>query len=156
MAFIRFSSFLGLLQCDMYRTNCIFFLYFLGYNSCSSHAKLTCIHQKDAPPHQGCSWICPKSKKKKSEGATAELIDILKPGNDENIELGDSIPVGKLDKINSPQRSKFIPSSDTQGWTVQDEETRVTAEALQILNKQQPGAGHHLCSMQSTPPGEAE
>ena len=87
--------------------------------------------------------------KKKSEGTTAELIDISKPGSDENIELG-------LDKIDSPHRSKFIPSSDTRGWTVPDEEARVTAEVLQTLNKQQPGAGHQLCSTQSTPPAEAE
>ena len=80
-----------------------------------------------------------KSKKKKSEGTTAELIDILNPRSDENIELGDSIPVIELNKINSPQRSKFIPSSETQGQTVQDEETRVVAEVLQALNKQQPG-----------------
>ena len=95
-------------------------------------------------------------KKKKSEGTTAELIDISKPGSDENIELGDSVPVVTLDKINSPCRSKVIPSSDTWGWTVPDEEARVTAEVLQTLNKQQPGAGHHLCSTQSTPPGKAE
>ena len=51
---------------------------------------------------------------------------------------------------------KVIPSSNTQGPTVPDEKARVTAEVLQTLNKQQPGAGHHLCSRQSTPPGEAE
>ena len=107
-------------------------------------------------PPKGTRGSAPKSKKKKSEGATAELIDISKPGSDENIKLGDSIPVVKLDKINSPGRSKFIPSSDTQEWTVPDEGARVAAEVLQTLNKQQPGAGHHLCSMQSTPPGEAE
>ena len=104
---------------------------------------------------KGAHGSAPKSKKK-SEGATAELIDISKPGSDENIKLGDSVLVVKLDKIVSPQRSKFIPSSDTWGQTVQDEETRVTAEVLQALNTQQPGAGHHLCSTQSTPPGEAE
>ena len=49
-----------------------------------------------------------------------------------------------------------IPSSDTRGWTVPDEEARDAAEVLQTLNKQQPGAGHHLCFTQSTPPGEAE
>ena len=93
-----------------------------------------------------------KSKKKKSEVTTAELIDILKPGSDENIKLGGSISVVELDKINFPCMSKVIPSSDTQGWTVPDEEARVTAEVFQTLNKQQPGAGHHLCSTQSTPP----
>ena len=40
--------------------------------------------------------------------------------------------------------------------TVPDEEAKVTAEVPQTLNKQQPGAGHHLCLTQSTPPGEAE
>ena len=103
-------------------------------------------------PHKGSRGSAPKSKKKKSEGTTAELIDISKPGNDENIKLGDSVPVVELNKINFPGRSKFIPSSDTQGWTV----ARVAAEVLQALNKQQPGAGHHLCLTQSTPPGEAE
>ena len=107
-------------------------------------------------PPKGTHGSALKSKKETSEGATAELIDISKPGSDENIELGNSIPVVKLDKIDSPCRSKVIPSSDTQGWTVPDEEARVTAEVLQTLNKQQPGAGHHLCSTQSTPPGKAE
>ena len=95
-------------------------------------------------PPKGTRGSVLKSKKK-SEGTTAELIDILKPGSDENIELGDSVPVVKLNKIDSPCRSKVIPSSDTQGWTVPDEETRVAAEVLQTLNKQQPGAGHHMC-----------
>ena len=90
-----------------------------------------------------------KSKKKKSEGATAELINILKPGSDDNLELGDSVPVVKLDKI-------VISSTDTQGQTALDDETRVMAEVLQALNKQQSGACHPLCSTQSTPPGEAE
>ena len=107
------------------------------------------------PPWGACG-SAPKSKKKKLEGTTAELIDILKPGSDKNIKLGDSIPVVELDKIDSPHRSKVIPSSDTQRLTVPDEEARVTAEVLQTLNKQQPGAGHHLCLTQSAPPGEAE
>ena len=62
----------------------------------------------------------------------------------------------KLNKIDSPHRSKVITSSDAWGWTVPEEEARVAAEVLQTLNKQQPGAGHHLCLTQSTPPGEAE
>ena len=86
-----------------------------------------------------------------SEGTTAELIDISKPGSDENIELGDFISVVELDKIDSPHRSKVIPSSDIWEWTVPDGEARVTAEVLQTLNKQQPGADHHLCLTQSTP-----
>ena len=48
-----------------------------------------------------------KSKKKKLEGAIAELIEILKPGSDENIELGDSIPVVELDKIVSSWSSSL-------------------------------------------------
>ena len=79
-------------------------------------------------PPKGTRGSAPKSKKKKSEGATMELIDISKPESDENIELGDSVPVVELDKIDSPHRSKVIPSSDTQGWTVPDEEARVTVE----------------------------
>ena len=62
----------------------------------------------------------------------------------------------KLNKIDSPCSSEVIPSSDTLGQTVSDEEARVTAKVLQTLNKKQPGAGHHLCSTQSTPPGETE
>ena len=31
----------------------------------------------------------------------AEIIDITKPGSDENIEMGDSVPVVELGKINS-------------------------------------------------------
>ena len=107
-------------------------------------------------PPKGTHGSASKSKKKKSEGVTAELIDISKPGSDENIKLGDSIPVVKLDKFNSPHRSKVIPSSDTWGWTVPDEEAIVTAEVLQTLNKQQPGVGHHLYLTQSIPPGKAE
>ena len=106
-------------------------------------------------PPQGARGSALKSKKK-SEGATAELIDISTPGSDENIKLGDSVPVVKLDRIDSSHRSKVIPSSDTWGPTVPDEEARVTAEVLQTLNKKQPGAGHHLYSTQSTPPGKAE
>ena len=105
---------------------------------------------------KGTHGSAPKSKKKKPEGTTAGLIDISKPGSDENIQLGNSIPVVKLNKFDSPHRFKFIPSSDTQGQAVPDEEARVTAEVLQTLNKQQPGAGHHLCLMPSTPPGKTE
>ena len=71
-------------------------------------------------PLQGAHGSALMSKEKKSEGATAELIDISKPGSGENIELGDSIPVVKLDKIDSPHRLKVIPSSDTWGPTVPD------------------------------------
>ena len=106
-------------------------------------------------PPKGSHGSALKSKKK-SEGTTAELIDILKPGSDENIELGDSLPVVELNKIDSPHRSKVIPSSDTWGCTVPDEEARVAADVLQTMNKQQLGAGHHLCSTQLTPSGEAK
>ena len=54
-----------------------------------------------------------KSKKKKSEGTTAEVTDIMKPGSDENIELGDPVPVVELDKIDLIGRLKDIPLSDT-------------------------------------------
>ena len=71
---------------------------------------------------------------------TAEVIDIMKPGSDENIELGDPVPVVELDKINSIGRLKDIPSSGTQGLTVPayapDEETRAAAEVLETLQKQ--------------------
>ena len=91
----------------------------------------------------------PTTKSKKLEGATAKLINILKPGSDDNLKLGDSVPVAKLDKI-------FISSTDTQGCTALNDETRVVAEVLQALNKQQSEAGHPPCSTQSTPPGEVE
>ena len=80
-------------------------------------------------PPRGARGSGPKSKKK-SEGATAELIDILEPGSDENIKLGDSVPVVELDKIDSPHRLKVILSSDTRGLTVPNEEARVAAEVL--------------------------
>ena len=88
-----------------------------------------------------------KSKKKKSEGTTAEVIDITKLASDENIELGDPVPVVELDKIDSIGRLKDIPSSDALELTVPayapDEETRATAEVLKTLQKQQPGTDHH-------------
>ena len=78
---------------------------------------------------------------------TAEVTDIIKPGSDENIKLGDPVPVVELDKINSIGRLKDIPSSDTQGLIVPanapDEETRATAEVLKTLQKQQPATSHH-------------
>ena len=71
----------------------------------------------------------------------------MKPGSDENIELGDSVPVVELDKINLIGRWKDMPSPDTQGLIVPayapDEETKATAEVLKMLQKQQPAAGHH-------------
>ena len=88
-----------------------------------------------------------KSKKKKSEGWTAEIIDITKPGSDENIKLGDPVPVVELDKIDSISRLKDVPLTDTLGLTVPayapDEETRATAEVLKTLQNQQPADGHH-------------
>ena len=97
-----------------------------------------------------------KSKKKKSKGLTAEVIDIMKPGSDDNIELGDPVLVVELDKINSIGRLKDVSSSDTPGLTVPDEETRATAEVLKTLQKQQLRTGHHQSSNLSTPPGKAE
>ena len=101
-----------------------------------------------------------KSKMKKSEGTTTEVIDIIKPGSDENIELGDPVLVVELDNIDSIGRSKDIPLSDTLGLIVPayapDEETRAAAEVLETLHKQQPATGHHQSSKLSTPPGKAE
>ena len=78
---------------------------------------------------------------------TAEVTDIMEPGSDENIELGDPVPVVELDKIDLIGRLKDIPLSDTPGLIVPaytpDEETRVAAEVLKILQKQQPATGHH-------------
>ena len=88
-----------------------------------------------------------KSKKKRSEGTTAEITVIMKPGSDENIELGDPVLVVELDKINLVGRWKDIPPSDTPRLIVPaytpDEETRATAEVLKTLQKQQPATGHH-------------
>ena len=92
------------------------------------------------------------SKKKKSEGTAAEIIDITKPGSgNENIELGDSVPVVKLDKIDSIGRWKNMPPPDTPGLIVP-----AYAEVLEMLQKQQPTAGPHGNSNLSTSPGEAE
>ena len=78
---------------------------------------------------------------------TVEVIDIMKPGSDENIKLGDPVPVVELDKIDSIGRLKAIPLSDTLGLIVPayapDEDTRATAEVLETLQKQQPAIGHH-------------
>ena len=78
---------------------------------------------------------------------TAEIIDITKPGSDESIKLGDSVPVVELDKIDSIGRWKDMPPSDTPGLIVpayvRDEETKATGEVLEILQKQQPAACHH-------------
>ena len=101
-----------------------------------------------------------KSKKKKSEGMAAEIINITKPGGDENIKHGDSVPVVKPDKMDSIGRWKDMPPQDTPGLIVPayapDEETKAAAEVLEILQKQQPAAGLHGSSNLSTPPGEAE
>ena len=101
-----------------------------------------------------------KSKKKKSEGQTAEVIDITKPGSDENIKLGDPVQVVELDKIDSISRLKDIPLTDTLGLTVPayapDEETRAAAEVLKTLQNQQPAAGDHQSLNLLTPPGGAE
>ena len=96
----------------------------------------------------------PKSKKRKSEGTTSEVIDIRKPGSDENIELGDPVLVFELKKINPLCRLKDIPLLDTLGLTVLDGETRAAAEVFETLQKQQPGAGYHRGLNQSTPPAK--
>ena len=99
-------------------------------------------------------------KKKKSEGTAAEIIDITKPGIDENIKLGDSVPVVELDKIDLIGRWKDMPPPDTPGLIVPayapEEETKATAQVLKTLQKQQPAAGYHGSSNLSTSPGEAE
>ena len=90
----------------------------------------------------------------------AEIIDIMKPGSDENIKLGDSVPVVELDKINSIGRWKDMPPQDIPGLIVQacapDEETKAAAEVLKMLQKQQSAAGPHGSSKLSTSLGEAE
>ena len=116
---------------------------------------------QDSPGLKTTSF--PKSalkSKKKSEGMTGEVIDIMKPESDENIELGDPVPIVELDKIDSIGRLKDVPLSDTLGLTVPayapDDDTRATAEVLETLQKQQPATGHHQSLYLSTPPGEAE
>ena len=90
----------------------------------------------------------------------AEIIDITKPGSDENTKLGDPVPVVDLNKINLIGRWKDTPPPDNPGLIVPayapDEGTRATAEVLETLQKQQPATGHHGSSNLSTPPGEAE
>ena len=90
----------------------------------------------------------------------AEIIDIMKPGSDENIKLGDSVPVVEVDKINLIGRWKAIPPPDTPGLIVPDyapdEETKAAAEVLKMLQRQQPAAGCHGSLNLSTPHGEAE
>ena len=90
----------------------------------------------------------------------AEIIDIMKPGSDENIELEDSAPVVELDKINLIGRWKNMPPPDTPGLIVpayaSDEETKAAAEVPKSLQKQQPAAGLHGSLNLSTPPGEAD
>ena len=90
-----------------------------------------------------------------------EVIDITKPGSDdENIELGDSVPVVELDKIDSIDRWKNMPPPDTPGLIVPvfvpDEETKAAAEVLEMLQKQQLTAGPHGSLNLSTPHGKAE
>ena len=73
-----------------------------------------------------------------SEGMAAEIIDMMKPrSGDENIELGDSVPVVELDKIDSIGRWKNMPLPDTPGLIVPgyvpDEETKAAAEVLEML-----------------------
>ena len=80
----------------------------------------------------------------------------MKQESDENIKLGDTVPVVELDRINSIGRLKDVPSSDTPRLSVPAEETRATVEVLETLQKQQPATGHHQSLNLSTPPGEAE
>ena len=147
-------------------TNCIspFFIFRLLAEIVSSHVQLICIHHCDAsmrcPGFEDSPKSTSKSKKKKSDGTAAEIIYIMKPGSDENIELGDSVPVVELHKINLIGRWKECLQPDTPGLIVRayapDEEIKATAEVLKTLQKQQPAAGPHGSSNLSTPPGEAE
>ena len=105
--------------------------------------------------------MAPKSKKKESEGTAGEIIDITKPGSgDENIELGDSVPVVELDKIDLISRWKNMPPPGTLEQSVPtyvpDEEIRAAAEVLKMLQKQQETAAPHGSSNLSIPPGEAQ
>ena len=69
----------------------------------------------------------------------AEIIDIMKPGSDENTELGDSVPMVELDKINLIGRWKDIPPPDTPRLIVPafapNKGTKATAEVLKTLQK---------------------
>ena len=58
-------------------------------------------------PPKGSHGGAPKSKKK-SEDTTTELIDISKPDSDKNNELGDSVTVVKLEKIDSSRKPRVI------------------------------------------------
>ena len=90
----------------------------------------------------------------------AEIIDITKPGSDENIKLKDSVPMVELDKINLIGRWKNMPPPDIPRLIdpacAPEEETKAVAEILKSLQKQQPAAGPHGSLNLSTPPGEAE
>ena len=106
------------------------------------------------------SLLQSQRRRRSQKALAAEIIDITKPGSDENIELGDAVPVVELDNIDSIGRWKDIPPSDTPGLIVlvyaPDEETKATAEVLETLQKQQPAAGHQGSSNLSTPPSEAK
>ena len=67
----------------------------------------SCLAFINMMPPKGTHGSVPKSKKKKSEGASAKLINISKPGSDDNLKLGDSVPAVELDKI-------VISSTDSQ------------------------------------------
>ena len=93
------------------------------------HLMSSCLAFVNKMPPKGARGPALKSKKKKSEGATAKVINISKLGSDDNLKLRDSVPVVELDKI-------VISSIDTRGQTALDDETRVMAEVVQALNKQ--------------------
>ena len=85
----------------------------------------------------------------------------MKPGSgDENIELGVSVPVVELNKIDSTGRRKNMPPPDTPGQIVPtyvpDEKTKAAAKVLEMLQQQQPTASPHRSSNLSTPSDEAE
>ena len=108
-----------------------------------------------------------KSKKKRSEDTAPEVIDITKQGSGEaNIELrdfvlhGENSPVVELDNIHSTEGGGDMPPPDAPGHIIPtyapDKETRVAAEVLEMLQKQQWTAGLPKGSGLSTPPGEAD
>ena len=91
----------------------------------------------------------------------------MKPGSDKvNIELQDSIlhggtsPMVELGKIHSTEGGEDMPSPDAPGPIIPtyapDEETRAAAEALKMLQKQQPTASLPKSPSLLTPPGEAD
>ena len=96
-ALAKFSSFWLFTLEVKYQTNCIFLCFRLPLGVV--HFMSSCFAFINKMPPRDARGSAMKSKKKKSEGALAKLIDISKPGSDHNLKLRDSVPVVKLDKI---------------------------------------------------------